>query len=108
MFAGRQPQHRFDCLGVAEAGRHIDSGAEGQRHHRTDTGDRHQPPAHRIVAHDGQQAAMQDGGLLAQHASDDVYGRAVLNRLVVHRIDAKLAFLVTMTNIDMSRRGCEK
>ncbi len=30
----------------------------GQRDHRADTGDRHQAPAHIIVADDGQQAAI--------------------------------------------------
>jgi hypothetical protein len=45
--------------------RHIDGGAIGQRHHWTDTGDRHQAPAHIIVPDDGQQSAMQDADLLA-------------------------------------------
>ena len=71
ILAGRQSQDCADGPGVSEARRHIDGGAEGQRHHRPDTGDRHQPPAHVIVTHDGQQAAVQDGDLLAQHPPDN-------------------------------------
>jgi hypothetical protein len=40
--------------------RHIDGDAIGQRDHRADPRDRHQAPAHIIVADNGQQAAMQD------------------------------------------------
>ena len=71
ILAGCQSKHRPDRLGVAKARRHIDGGAVGQRHHRTDTGDRHQPPAHLVVPDDGQQAAVQDGELLAQHPPDN-------------------------------------
>jgi EAL domain-containing protein (putative c-di-GMP-specific phosphodiesterase class I) len=37
----------------------------GQRHHRTNTRDRHQAPAHLIIPDDGQQAAVLDDELLA-------------------------------------------
>jgi hypothetical protein len=50
-----------------EAGRHIDRDAIGQRYHGTDTGDRHQAPAHFIVPDDDQQAAMQDTDLFTKH-----------------------------------------
>src|SRR6516164_5110839 len=53
-----QSKHRPDRFGVPEADRHIDGGTIGQRHHWTDTGDRHQAPAHIIVPDDGQQSAM--------------------------------------------------
>src|SRR6185437_15734715 len=55
---------RPDRLGVSEACGHVDGGAVGQRHHRSDTRDRHQTPAHLIVSHDGQQTAMQVAELL--------------------------------------------
>src|ERR1700678_187163 len=58
ILGARQSKHRSDRLGFAEASRHVDSGAIGQRHYRTDTGGRHQTPAHLIVPYDGQQAAM--------------------------------------------------
>ena len=45
--------------------------AIGQRDHRADTGDRHQAPAHIIVADDSQQAAMQDAELLANNLPDN-------------------------------------
>ena len=67
----RQSQHRPDRLGVPEAGGHVDGRAIGQRHHRADTGDRHQAPAHIIVPDNGQQAAMQDADLLAKHPPDN-------------------------------------
>jgi hypothetical protein len=35
------------------------------RHHRADTGGRHQALAHLVGSHDGQQAAVQDDDLLA-------------------------------------------
>ena len=44
--------------GEQPASRHIDRDAIGERDHRTDTRDRHQPPAHIVVPDDGQQAAM--------------------------------------------------
>lgn len=53
-----------------EARRHIKGGPQGQRHNRPDPGHRHQTPAHVIVADDDQQAAVQHGGLFAQHAPD--------------------------------------
>jgi hypothetical protein len=43
------------------------SSAISQRHHGADTGGRHQAPAHRIVSDDGQQTAMQDNDLFAEH-----------------------------------------
>jgi hypothetical protein len=52
-------------LGFSESGWHIDGSAIGQRHHRADTGGRHQAPAHLVVSHDGQQAAVQDDDLFA-------------------------------------------
>jgi hypothetical protein len=42
----------------------------GQRHHRADTGDRHQAPAHLIIPDDGQQATMQNADLLAKRPPD--------------------------------------
>ena len=45
--------------------------AIGQREHRANTGNRHQAPAHIIVADDGQHAAMQDAELLANHPPDN-------------------------------------
>src|SRR5450631_3984069 len=54
-----------------EASGHVDRGAIGQRHHGTDTGSRHQAPAHLIVPHDGEQAAVQDAELLAKRPSDN-------------------------------------
>jgi hypothetical protein len=42
-----------------------------QCHHRTDTGHRHQAPAHVIVSDNGQHAAMHDGKLLANDAPDN-------------------------------------
>ena len=71
MLGARQPKHGADCLGFTEPSGYVDSGAIGQRHYRANTGDRHQTPAHVIVADDGQQAAMQDANLLAKHPSDD-------------------------------------
>jgi hypothetical protein len=44
---------------------YVDGGALGQRHHRADTGGRYQAPTYFIVPHDGEQAAMQNGELLA-------------------------------------------
>src|SRR5271169_5955671 len=53
VLGARQPKHGTDGLGFAEASRHVDGGAIGQRHHRADTGGRHQAPAHFIIPHDG-------------------------------------------------------
>ena len=39
--------------GFAEASRHVDGGAIGQRHHRANTGGRHQAPAHLIAPNHG-------------------------------------------------------
>ena len=68
--AGCQSKHCSDCLGVPEAGWHIDRDAIGQRDHRADTRDRHQAPADIIVPDDSQQAAMQDTELLANYPPD--------------------------------------
>src|SRR5262249_57460731 len=38
------------ALEFLETGRYIDGDAIGQRHHRADTGDRHQPPPHLTVS----------------------------------------------------------
>jgi hypothetical protein len=43
-----------------EASRHVDRGSIGQRHHGANARDRHQAPAHLIIPHDGQQAAVLD------------------------------------------------
>jgi hypothetical protein len=50
---------------MSRTGWHIDGSAIGQRHHRADTGGRHQAPAHLVVSHDGQQSAVQDDDLFA-------------------------------------------
>ena len=71
MLAGCQSQDCADRPGVAEARRHIDGDAESQRHHRPNTWDGHQPPAHVIVTGEGQHAAVEDGDLLAQHPPDN-------------------------------------
>jgi len=42
------------ALEFLETGRYIDGDAIGQRHHRADTRDRHQAPAHLIVSGNGQ------------------------------------------------------
>ena len=71
ILGARQSKHGPDCLGFTEPSGYVDGGAIGQRHHRADTGGRHQAPAHLIVPDDGQQAAMQDDELLAKHPPDD-------------------------------------
>ena len=71
VLGGCQSKHRPDGLGAPKACRHIDGGAIGQRHHRANTGDRHQAPAHIIISHDGQQAAVQDADLLAKRTPDN-------------------------------------
>ena len=71
MLGRRQSEHRPDRFGVPKAGGHVDSGAIGQRHHGADAGDRHQAPAHLIVPHDGQQAAVQDTELFAKYPPDN-------------------------------------
>src|SRR6516165_6792035 len=91
--------NRADRLGVPEPGRHIDGDAIGQRDHRANTGNRHQAPAHIIVADDGQHAAMQDAELLAKHPPDNeqrfhqygqigkVFDKLPDPRLELHRSD---------------------
>jgi hypothetical protein len=64
-----QTIHCSDRLGVLEAGGYVDGSAIGQRHHRANTGDRHQAPSH--VPHDDQQTAVQDADLLTQHPPDN-------------------------------------
>jgi hypothetical protein len=49
----------------------VDGGAIGQRDHGADTGGRHQAPAHFIIPHERQQAAMQDDKLLAKRPPDN-------------------------------------
>ncbi len=71
IFGRRQPKCRPNRLGVFEAGRHIDTGAEGQSHHRADPRDTHQTPADLIVPHDGQPTAVQDGELIAKDPPND-------------------------------------
>ena len=71
ILGARQSKYRPDGLGFAEPSRHVDRGAIGQRHHGADTRGRHQAPAHFIVPHDGQQAAMQDDKLLAKRPPDN-------------------------------------
>src|SRR5438874_2205067 len=53
ILGARQPKHRTHRLGFAEASRHVDGGAIGQRHHRADTGGRHQAPAYVIIPDHG-------------------------------------------------------
>src|SRR5271156_4908551 len=65
VLGGCQSKHRPDGLGVAEAGRHVNSGAISQRNDGADTGDCHQAPTHVIVPDHGQHAAMQDADLFA-------------------------------------------
>jgi hypothetical protein len=67
IFGAGQPKYRPDGIGFSEPGRHVDGGAIGQRHHGADTGGRHQTPAHLIVSHDGQQAAVRDNDLFISH-----------------------------------------
>ena len=55
----------------SEPSRHVDGSAIGQRHHRADAGGRHQAPAHVIIPHERQQAAMQDDKLLAKRPPDN-------------------------------------
>ena len=69
-FAGA-PKHGADCLGFAEPSGYVDGGAIGQRHYGPDPRNRHQAPAHLIVPHDGQQAAMQDDDLFAKYPPDN-------------------------------------
>jgi hypothetical protein len=57
-------------LDLRKRGR-VDRRSIGQRYHRADTRDRHQTPAHLIVPDKGQQAAMQNSDLLAQHPPDN-------------------------------------
>jgi hypothetical protein len=71
ILGGRQSKRRSNRLGVLEAGGHIDGDAIGQRHHGTNTGDRHQAPTHIIFANDGQQAAVQDVDLFAKRPPRD-------------------------------------
>jgi len=71
ILGARQPKHRPDWLGLAEASGDVDGGAIGQRHHGPDTGGRHQAPTHVIVPNDGQQAAMQDDDLLPKNRADN-------------------------------------
>jgi hypothetical protein len=71
IFGRRQPKHRPDCLGVSEACGHVDGSAIGQRHHRADTGYRHQAPAHIIIPDDGQQPTMKNADLLAKRPPDN-------------------------------------
>ena len=63
MLGARQPKHRPDGLGFAEASRNVDGGAIGQRHHGANAGGRHQAPAHLVIPDNGQQTAMQDDDL---------------------------------------------
>ena len=71
MLGTRQPKHRPDCLGVPEAGGHVDCGPIGQRHHGANARDRHQTPTHLIIPDDGQQAPVQDPELFAKYPSDN-------------------------------------
>src|SRR5580700_9999847 len=52
MLGARQPKHRPDGLGFAEASRNVDGGAIGQRHHGANAGGRHQALAHLVIADD--------------------------------------------------------
>ena len=61
---------RRSAVFAGPAGRHIDCDAIGQSDDRANTGNRHQAPAHIVVADDGQHAAMQDAELLAKHPPD--------------------------------------
>ena len=58
---------------MPEARGYIYGGTIGERHHRADTGRRHQAPAHLIVPHDSEQAAVQDAELLAKRPSDNEF-----------------------------------
>jgi hypothetical protein len=62
----RQSQSWADCLGSLEPRRNVDRGAEGQRHHGTDTRDGHQAPADFIVPDDRQHFAVKCGEALPQ------------------------------------------
>src|ERR1700676_1404657 len=77
-----------------EAGRHVDGGAIGQRHHRADTRHRHQAPAYLIVPDDGQQATMKHADLLAKRPLDNEQRfdqnsqiRQVLDKLLDARLE---------------------
>src|SRR5438046_3066649 len=70
ILGARQPKHGPDGLGFSEASGNVDGGAIGQRHHRADTGHRHQAPAYVIVSDDDQQAAVQDDDLFAKRPPD--------------------------------------
>src|SRR6202790_4003765 len=77
-----------------EAGRHVDGGAIGQRHHRADTRHRHQAPAYLIVPDDGQQATMKHADLLAKRPPDNEQRfdqnsqiRQVLDKLLDARLE---------------------
>jgi len=71
IFGAGQPKHRPDGLGFPEPGWHVDGGTIGQRHHRADTGGRHQALANLILPDDRQQAAVQDDNLFAERPPDD-------------------------------------
>ena len=80
-----------------ETSGHIDGGTVSQRHHRANARDRHQAPAHLIIPHDSQQAAMQDDDLFAQHPPDNEHGfdqhrqvGEVLNQLPDARLELYL------------------
>jgi hypothetical protein len=49
---------------------HVDSGAIGQRYHKTDPRYCYETAADLIIANNRQQTAMQDADLFAQHPSD--------------------------------------
>ena len=57
---------RSDALGSAEPSRVINTGAVGERHHRTDPGSRHQASAHWIGADLVEQHLVQFGKLHTQ------------------------------------------
>ena len=59
------------ALEFSEACGHVDGSAIGQRHHRANTRDRHQAPAHLIIPDDGQQATMKNADLLAKRPPDN-------------------------------------
>src|SRR5207342_619553 len=71
ILGARQPKHRPDGLGFAEASRNVDGSPIGQRHYGANAGGRHQALAHLVIPDDGQQAAMQDDDLFSYYPSNN-------------------------------------
>ena len=70
-FEAAQPLCRCDLPGPPELGAVNPDAVHDQRHHRADTGHRHQAPAHVIVPDHGQQATVQNADLFAKRPPDN-------------------------------------